>query len=69
MYEGAVYIADETNFELYNGSDSITASSECFFQLLALFSEILGNNIEDQNKSLTFTRNSAIVSGDEVFGR
>ena len=40
-YGGAEYIADETNSELYNSSDSITASSECFFQLLALFPEIL----------------------------
>ena len=63
-YGGALYIDDQSNPDLCNGS----SSTECFFQLLALSPAELMNVIELQNEALNFTGNSANSTGDAIFG-
>ena len=63
-YGGALYIDDQSNPDLCNGS----SSTECFFQILALNPGELMNVIELQNEALNFTENSANSTGDAIFG-
>ena len=63
-YGGALYIDDQSNPDLCNGS----SSTECFFQILALNPGELMNVIELQNEALNFTENSANSTGDTIFG-
>ena len=63
-YGGALYIDDQTNPELCNGS----STTECFFQILALNPEELMNIKGVQNEVLDFIGNSANSTGDAIFG-
>ena len=69
---GAVYIEDQTNNQQCNSSsssDSVNsiASTECFFQILAVNPEEYPFTQTDV-KSLTFTNNDARSAGDAIFG-
>ena len=65
-YGGALYIDDQTNPELCNGS----SSTECFFQIVAVHFDpgVLQDIIKLQNEALNFTGNSANSKGDAIFG-
>ena len=63
-YGGALYIEDQTNTGLCNSS----SSTECFFQILALYPEIIDNVVEQQNETLNFSQNTATYGGDAIFG-
>ena len=63
-YGGGLYIDDQSNPELCNGS----SSTECFFQILAPSPLHLMDVIKFQNEALNFTGNSANSTGDAIFG-
>ena len=63
-YGGALYVEDQTNTGLCNSS----SSTECFFQILALYPDNLEYVVQQQIEALNFSQNSATYVGDAIFG-
>ena len=63
-YGGALYVEDQTNTGLCNSS----SSTECFFQILALYPDNLEDVVQQQIEALNFSQNSATYVGDAIFG-
>ena len=63
-YGGALYVEDQTNTGLCNSS----SSTECFFQILALYPDNLEDVVQQQIEALNFFQNSATCVGDAIFG-
>ena len=63
-YGGAVYVDDDTN----SGTCASEPKTECFFQVLAIYHYNIGSHNHTPNRILSFSRNSASISGNILYG-
>ena len=66
-YGGAVYVDDDTN----SGTCASEPKTECFFQVLAIYHNniiLIGSHNHKLNRILSFSRNSASISGNILYG-
>ena len=65
-YGGAVYVNDDTNSGTCASDPCLR--TECFFQVLALYSKILYDRGINQLNFMYFSNNSADISGSTLYG-